>query len=280
MKIFLDCLPCMLRQVLEASRMTTADPDVHRSIMEDSIKILSEYKKYGCPPDLCRAMHRSVKKHTGIDDPYAQIKQRDISAALKTEPVVRRFLEVKNYDTYWVLKTAAAGNIIDSGICCSVDIEGCIECELEKEFAVCDLSKFEEKLKSAKKLLIVGDNAGETVFDRILAEYFSGLDVFYAVRSEPILNDATMKDAIASGLDKCAKIIETGCTMPGTVLPECSGEFMEIFNEADIVISKGQGNFETLSGCVRQVFYLFKAKCPAIADMLNVDLNGYVFKCI
>lgn len=278
MEIFLDCLPCTLKQVLEASRMTTEDPEIHRSIIEDCLKIISDYKRYGCSPDMCRAMHRSVKTRTGVNDPYAAEKKKDIEAALKALPRIRHFLSGKRNELYWVLKTAAAGNIIDSGVYSSINIEECINNELEKEFGACDLARFEEKLKTAKTLLIVGDNAGETVFDRVMAEYFTGLDITYAVRSEPILNDATAFDAIESGLGECTRIIETGCTMPGTVLEECSGEFLDRFNSADVVISKGQGNFETLSECKRDIFFLLKAKCAIIAKILNVGLYDYVFK--
>ena len=278
MEIFIDCLPCMLRQTLEASRLATEKIHLQEKILEDSIKILSHYKDYKCSPDLCRAMHQAVKRYVCVEDPYLQIKNRDIAAAKRAYPKLERFLQKKKNTLYWVLKIAATGNIIDSAINNNINMEDCIEKELEKEFSVCDLELFENKLKTAKSLLIIGDNAGETVFDRVLAQYLSSLDITYAVRSEPIINDATVEAAYASGLGNCTKIISTGCNAPGAILEECSAEFLNIFNSADIIISKGQGNFEALSGIGRQVFFLLKAKCPVISQKLGVDLNQYVFK--
>lgn len=136
----------------------------------------------------------------------------------------------------------------------------------------------EYKLKKAKSLLIIGDNAGETVFDRVLIEDFLNLNITYAVRSEPIINDATIEDAYASGLEKCATLISTGCNAPGVILDECNEEFLNIFNNADIIISKGQGNYETLSEEKKEIFFLLKAKCPVISEKLGVSVNDYVFK--
>ncbi len=278
MKIFPDCLLCMLRQVVEASRMAAEEHEVHEKIMDDSLKIISEYKKYRCSPDLCRVLHQAVKKHTGVADPYMHIKERDIKAALDLYPQLKRFLEKKGNSLYWALKTAGTGNIIDSALYNNVNMENCVKEELEREFSICDMEIFEKCLKAAKRILIIGDNAGETVFDRILAEHLQEFEIIYAVRSEPIINDVTLSDAYASGLDNCTKIVSTGCNVPGAVLEECSTEFTEIFHNADIVISKGLGNHETLSDQDRGIFFLLKAKCPVIAQKLGVALNDYVFK--
>ncbi|MHB1153137.1 MAG: damage-control phosphatase ARMT1 family protein [Eubacteriales bacterium] len=277
MKIFLDCLPCMLKQVLEASRMAAGDEEAQERIINDSLKILSDYKQYACSPDLAAALHQTVKKHTKVSDPYKLIKEKDIAAAEKVYPVLKSYLQNKQDKLYAALKIAATGNIIDSAIYSNIDIENCIEKELNNNFSICDVDYFAEKLKKAETLLIIGDNAGETVFDKVLAEYLAPLDIFYAVRSEPVINDATIEDAYCSGLEQCMAIISTGCNAPGAVLEKCSPEFMCVFNKADIVISKGQGNYEALSDCNREVFFLLKAKCSMIAKKLNVHLNEYVF---
>ncbi|OCN02022.1 hypothetical protein A7X67_04625 [Clostridium sp. W14A] len=278
MEILLDCLPCMLRQALEASRLATDQTDLQEKIMEDSIRILLHYKEYKSSPDLCKAIHRAVKKHTCVKDPYAEIKKRDINAAKKILPDLLGFLKSKQNSLYWALKIAATGNIIDSAINNNGRMMECIEEELRKDFSICDLGHFQDKLKTAKSLLIIGDNAGETVFDRVLAERLFPLDTTYAVRSEPVINDATVEDAYASGLADYTKIISTGCSAPGAVLEDCSEEFLHTFECADIIISKGQGNFEALSGCGKPIFFLLKAKCEMISQKLGVCLNEYVFK--
>ena len=278
MDIFLDCLPCVLKQVLEASRMATDNIELHAKIMGEAIKILADYKNYRCSPDIAKDMHQVVKSLTGESDPYKAVKERDIKTALEAYPRLQEFTANKQNNLYWALKIAATGNIIDSAIYNNLNFIASLENELSKEFSVCDLDIFEEELKLAKNILIVGDNARETVFDRVLIENLASYKITYAVRAEPIINDATLQDAYDSGLNDCASIITIGCGAPGAILNQCSPEFLSVFNKADIVISKGQGNYEALSDCQRPVFFLLKAKCTMIADRLSVNLNDYVFK--
>lgn len=277
MEILFDCLPCMLRQVLEASRMVTDDNKIQADIMKDSINVLSNYKNYTCSPELALAMHQIVKKHTGTVDPYENIKKDDINSALKVYPMLENYLVSKQNSLYWALKIAATGNIIDSAIYKNIDIEGCVEQELEKEFAICDLDLFENKLKTAKNILIIGDNAGETVFDKILIKNLAPKKCVYAVRNLPIINDATIYEAKLSGLDECAEIISSGSNAPGAVLSMCNLKFIDIYNNCDLIISKGQGNFEALSGNGKEIFFLLKAKCSMIANRLGVNIGDYVF---
>lgn len=278
MEICLDCLPCFLRQVLEASRMATNNMEIQTEIMKDTVMLISDYERFRYAPELGRAIHQIVKKHTGIKDPYRSIKCDNIRSALAIYPSLKHFLFKKEDRLYWALKIAATGNIIDSAINKDINIDKCIMNELEKEFTICDVNRMENELKRAKSLLIIGDNAGETVFDRVLIEDFLYLDITYAVRSEPIINDVTIIDACASGLEQCSKLISTGCNAPGVILDECSEEFLNIFNNADIVICKGQGNYEALSEQKRGMFFLLKAKCSVISERFGVNVNDYVFK--
>ena len=276
MEVFLDCLPCILRQVLDASTMATDDTDLQQTIMDEAIGLLRRYGEYPNSPAIAREMHRIVKAYTGIADPYTQVKKRDLEAALRLMPDLRRQLEGREDRLYWALKAAATGNVLDSAITTNFD-ETRFDAEFEAPFAVCDADTLTEKLKTAKSLLIIGDNTGETAFDCLLLEQFPHLRLTYAVRSAPVINDATKEDALASGIGAYADIVSTGCDVPGVLLEECSDEFLSIFNSADIVISKGQGNYETLSDCPRELFFLLKAKCPVIARSLGVELNSFVF---
>ncbi|PKM51685.1 MAG: hypothetical protein CVV02_05290 [Firmicutes bacterium HGW-Firmicutes-7] len=277
MKIFLDCLPCMLRQSLEAARMTTDDFQLQEEIVEESIRILSNYKQYRCSPDMVKAIHQTVKRRTSVSDPYSMVKERDLEAAKKVYPLLKQFLKHKNNSLYWAMKIAATGNNMDSAIYHNIDVDVYIEKELEKEFAVSDFELFEKKLKTAKRILVLGDNMGETIFDKVLLECLTSYDVIYGVRDEPIINDATVSDAYASGLGEFSEIISTGCSAPGVILEDCNEAFLNIFNTADIIISKGQGNFEALSEEKNNIFFLLKAKCPMISKRLGVDLNDYFF---
>lgn len=278
MKLFLDCLPCLLNQALEISRITAKDDfKVQQTIMEESIEILSRYRNYRNAPELARDIHAVVKRVTGDPDPYSDIKKKHITQALSLKPDVEKFLKDKNFSLYWTLKTAAAGNVMDAAINRDVDIVKILHDELNAEFDICDTGIFEEKFRRSNKILIIGDNAGETVFDTYLAAYFKDKDVVYAVRSEPVINDATLDDARDSGLEEHAVIVSSGCNAPGLIPEEASPEFINILNEADVIIAKGQGNFEALSDSDVDVFYLLKAKCPMIARRLGTSVQSYVF---
>lgn len=277
-KIFLDCLPCFLRQVLDSTRIVTGDLKIQNRIMEDTIALVADYKSYKYSPELGRDMHRIINNHTGEKDTYKEIKKNSIKLAEEMYPYVKEFLHRRDNDRlYWALKASAIGNSIDYAINSHVDIKNCVETEIEKEFSICDIDSFKDKLKGAKTILVIGDNAGETVFDRVLIEELLQYDIFYAVRSEAIINDATYEDACDSGLNHCCKIISNGCNAPGLILEEGSEEFLEIYDTTDIVISKGQGNYETLSDQKREMFFLLKVKCHVLSKQIGVPINSYVF---
>ena len=278
MELFYDCIPCMIKQALEVARTITNDVEIHDRVMDATIHLMTNYKKYRNSPDLAREIHRIVKEKTGQDDPYAKIKERDLEAAKSVYPYLKNLIQSKGNSLYWALKIAATGNNIDAAVYSDVDVEKCIEEELEKEFSICDIDIMEKKLQSASNILIIGDNTGETIFDKVMIESFPNLNITYGVRSESIINDVTEKEAIASGLDQVSKIVSTGCSASGTILEDCSDEFIDIYNNSDIILSKGQGNYEALSEEKGSIFFLLKAKCPMISHKLNVNLNEYIFK--
>ncbi len=279
MEVFLECLPCTLRQAIEASRMATGDRALQQAIMEEVVRLLAAFPQYKSSPELGRVVHQLVKERTGAADPYKRIKMESIAKALQLYPVLKEFLAGQQDQLYWALKIAVTGNSIDAAVSNKIEIKEQIEAELTKELALCDLESFAEELRQAKRLLLIGDNAGETVFDRILLEKLAadGLELIYAVRSEPVINDATLEDAYASGLAEVARIVSTGCNVPGLLLEECTPEFQEIFRTVDLIISKGQGNYETLGDLERGIYFLLKAKCAPIAVLLGVKVNDYVF---
>jgi uncharacterized protein with ATP-grasp and redox domains len=261
---------------LDAARMNTKDKELQKEILMKATEIIGNVDQYTTAPEVGRFMHQLVKKYTKIQDPYQELKKRCIETAEKIYPDMKYFLYKQKDRLYWTLKISAVGNIMDAAIYGDKSVkENFIE-EFDKEFKICEIDKLRKSLKNGKLLLIIGDNAGETVFDRVLVEELLHLEIIYAVRSNPIINDATIKEAYASKLHHGAKIISTGCDAPGIILDECSEEFKKIYNKADIIISKGQGNYETLSDEGRKIFFLLKAKCPVIARDIGVKVNDYV----
>ncbi len=277
MKMQLGCLPCSLRQALEAAQNATSDTEVQACIMDECMDLLKNYRNYASSPAMARDIHAIVRRHTGISDPYAVSKKATIDAALGEYEAIRALIKEKG-DIYRALKVSAAGNNIDMAVYSNVDVASAVKSCFDEDFTVCDIDIFKEQLSSAKTLLLIGDNAGESVFDRAFIESLPPMDIFYAVKSAPIINDVTERDAIDSGLCDVSRVISTGCNVPGTILSECSKEFLDIFHSADIVISKGQGNFETLENADRGVFFLLRAKCRLVADAFAVPLGSYIFK--
>lgn len=279
MKIFSECLPCLLRQALWAAQNSTNSAEKVDKAMEEAVKTLAEYKNFSYAPELYEAMFSKIKKVTGENDPYLKIKQKDIAAAKRVYQALEHRLEKEGGGLFWALRIASVGNSIDSAIYPDANIEEELETELEKGFQICDIDEFEKAVKKARKLLIIGDNAGETVFDKILIKSLpERVEVLYAVRNSPVINDATVKEAVDSGLEEVAKIISQGCDTPGAVLSRCGDEFLKEFYGADIVISKGQGNLEALTGEKRPVFFLLKVKCPLIAKLTGAEVGQYVFR--
>ncbi|MFA6583737.1 MAG: ARMT1-like domain-containing protein, partial [Elusimicrobiaceae bacterium] len=182
------------------------------------------------------------------------------------------------------VELAAAGNVIDFGFRKSTDISGEIKAIIDNISgsgrAHLDFKPFERTLKKAKTVLVVGDNAGETVFDRLLLEeigrLYPGKKIYYAVRGYPALNDALMEDAFDAGLDKVATVITSGSDLPGTLVDQCTAEFRTLFKNADLVISKGQGNYETLTEETREIFYIFMVKCAMVSQDSGKPMGSYL----
>ncbi len=279
MELFLDCLPCILRQGLEAAYESTDNTELQEKIMDDAVKVIADYRKYDYAPELCRAVHSAVKHHTNNQDPYRKIKDSDIKEAKKLEDDIRSFIKNGEDNLKGAIKASATGNVMDTAIFKDLDIKKCLEEELHKKFKRCDIEDLRSELKKDSSILIIGDNSGEGVFDKILIEMLSkDYRVTFAYRSEPIINDITKREVNIIGIGDYAEVVSTGCSAPGALVKEFSNEFKENFYNSDIVISKGQGNFEALSEVDRSIYFLLKAKCPKIAKALDVEVGDYVFR--
>jgi uncharacterized protein with ATP-grasp and redox domains len=179
------------------------------------------------------------------------------------------------------VRLAIAGNIIDFGVNGSVqdgDLERSIQESLAAEFADGQLRGFEKGVNEAEDILYLADNADEIVFDRLLIELLPVARVTVVVKGGPIINDATMEDAVAAGLPEIVEVIDNGDDAPGTVGEACSEEFQRRFARADLVIAKGQGNFETLSESEKHIFFILRAKCPVVARHLGCPVGTSVLR--
>lgn len=279
MKISYECGPCFLRQAREAMDLSTDDEVLKMEIMEDIFQFLSvNFKANTNSNGSGSAMHRLIKQKTGCMDPYYNEKIEGNEIALKFLPDVKEILRkddsLENY-----VKVAIIGNILDFGaFTLDDDIESVIEESLKKDLAVKDIEEFEDSLRKHDKVLYLVDNTGEIVFDKLLLSKIKeyDIDITVAVKSEPILNDACMEDALNVGLDEYAEIVDIGCGTVGYVDSEISDEFREIFDSHEFIISKGMGNYEGLTEIdlsKKDMYFLLCAKCNTISRDIGVNLR-------
>ena len=279
MKISYECGPCFLRQAREAMDLSTDDENLKMETMEEIFKYLGGVFKEGTNSNKTGSvMHKIIKQKTGCTDPYYREKIEGNEIALKYLPDVKEILKEDNSLENYV-KIAIIGNILDFGaFTLDDDIESVIKSSLKKELTIKDIDEFENSLKTHDKVLYMVDNTGEIVFDKLLLEKIKqyNLDITIAVKSEPILNDACMPEALDAGLDEFGKIVEIGCGTVGYVDSEISDEFREIFNSHEFVISKGMGNYEGLTEIDlsdKDIYFLLCAKCNTISRDIGVNLH-------
>jgi len=277
MKTYLDCIPCFFKQALFASRAATDNEEKIKEVLDRIGMLVPEIPLTNSPPETGREVYRIVREVTGIDDPFSELKAESIKKALRLYPRLKSMVEASDNRLETAVRIAIAGNIIDFGATPNFELEREVQEVLEKEPVIDHFELFKERLSQTEHILYLADNAGETVFDRILIEELSK-PVTYVVRGRPVINDALIDDAIKSGIDKVADIITSGCDAPGTILGRCSKEFIDYFENASLIISKGQGNYETLSSRKGPIFFLLKAKCPVIARNLGVKQGDIILK--
>ena len=277
MKTYLDCYPCFLRQALDAARYAGADDDRQLAILDLVLDTLRSLDPASTPPEIGDAIHRIVRQETGGRDPYARAKEEATQQALALYPRLKTLVAGASDPLQVAVRLAIAGNIIDMAPNSSYDLLATVERVLDQPFAVDDSHAFARALSSTDALLYLADNAGETVFDRVLIESLD-VPVTYAVKGGPVLNDATLDDAISAGLDTVAEVVSTGSDAPGPVLRLCSAEFRRRYDEAQVIVAKGQANYETLSGEGERLFFLLQTKCHVIAEDVGAPQGSIVLK--
>ncbi len=280
MNTAIDCLPCFVRQTLDACRIYTDDPALHEQLVRDILHWMSEMELSLSPPALAQQMHRRLRERTGLADPYRKQKDQHNQMALSLLPELRKKVETSHDPLISAVQLAIAGNVIDLGAKSGLsdgDIHEAILHAADHPLDG-DLELFRQEASSAKNILYLTDNCGEIVFDTLLIEQLGAHRITVAVRGKPVINDATREDAVTAGLDRIVPILENGSDAPGAVLEDCSAEFRQAFDSAEMIVSKGQGNFETLNQCGRTVFFLLKVKCLVVAKAIQYPTGSHVLR--
>lgn len=282
MKISRECIHCLARQAVEIAEEATSDVTMQEEIIKRSLKELGEMDFNETAPEVSFRMHQHAKDISGIDDPYKKLKEQynEIANEIYNRIIDEKWLDKAEDPFDMACRLAIAGNIIDFSVGLKLeysDIVKSVEDSIKHNIFGTGTTALREAVKKANNIMYIADNSGEIIFDKFLLEYLPLNKITYVVKDSPIVNDATMDDAISTGIVDLVKVIDNGNSAQGTILKYCSSTFKSEFSKADLIISKGQANFETLSDIKdKNIFYLLRAKCISVASTIGCKQMDYV----
>lgn len=281
LKTALDCYPCFLRQALQAAREATDDPAVHQAVMRSVRDLCTRLDADQSPPAVGQQIHRIIRDITGNADPYRKIKQRFNDHAVALRDRLRERVVDAEDSFEAAVRLSIAGNRIDFGACSDVSEQAISDLTDRAAHQVFngELTTLKSAVQRSQRLLFLADNAGEIALDMLLIEQLPMNRVTVAVRGGPVINDATMADAQAVGLTDIVRVIDNGSDAPGTLLDDCSPAFREAFDQADLILAKGQGNYEALSDLGDdRLYFLLIPKCALVAGHLGCGEGQFVVR--
>jgi uncharacterized protein with ATP-grasp and redox domains len=273
-----DCLPCFLKQASMVAKTTHASREREERMVRGALKLLADTDFRVPPPHIAEKLYPMLCEVVGTPDPYREAKRHYNDLAMSLAEQLGPRCRASAHPLRMLVKLALAGNVIDYGVSDTFDLDGTIDRMLAGEPDVDEIDRLEDRLASARRVLYLADNAGEIAFDRLLIEHGIGPSrVTLAVRGGPIINDVTREDAEQVGLTGLVPVIDSGVAVPGIALERSSEAFLRAFEDADLILSKGQGNFETLeSRRDPRVFYVFMIKCRAVGKPTGYPVKSSV----
>lgn len=276
MKATLDCLGCIPVQTVRAAQIATPNSELQRHILEEVLATIPQMDIDECPAVLSLVAYETASRLSGNPDPYAPLRREQNAAALALEPELRAMVASSEHPLETALHLAAAGNIIDLGTQGEhqIDVQAAIAQVLEDRFSIDHSAAFYESLARCKDLLFLLDNAGEIVFDKILIEeLLKHTSVTAVVKGAPMINDVIRADAEQTGLTAICEVIDNGGAFVGSPLDRVPARFLERMRRADVILGKGQGNYETVDDFPGDVFFILRAKCHVIAKHMGADFG-------
>ncbi len=278
MIVSLDCIPCTVNSFLRLIKTGMLPEESKEAAMRRLLAFLYRADFRQSPPALGREMHRMIREELNKSDPYREIKEKYNRMMLDLQPQFENQIETSTDSFDTAMRLAVAGNVIDFGPQAQMDIMETINRVTRAQFAIDDSQQLRDDLKSARTLLYLGDNCGEIVMDKLFLQTLGLPEMYFAVRGGPIINDVTIEDAKLVGMEDVATVITTGDDSPGVVWETASDEFKAIFNEADVIISKGQGNLEGLIDVPQNIYFLLVIKCDLVGELVETGVGEFVIK--
>lgn len=282
LRTYLDCIACIVNQSVNAPKLFTDDTEIRERIVRQTLREVEKFDMRLTPPEMGGILNSIINRALGIPDPYLKDKQRFNNLALSWLPELREIVAKAPNPFAAAVRLAIAANVIDFGAPFGKTGEDVLEVFKDaqdrhlKGAGAAGIDHLRELAKESTDILYLADNAGEIVIDRLLIDQLDPGKVTVVVREGPAINDALIEDALAAGLGDCAQIITSGVALPGTPLHRCPTEFVQRFQKADLIISKGQGNYETLSEHEGSIVFLLVAKCHTVAAHLGCSVGDFV----
>ncbi|MDD4273780.1 MAG: ARMT1-like domain-containing protein [Desulfobacter postgatei] len=272
-----ECYFCHIRTIENLIKKFKPDEKIAENFIFAVHKFIESNRELS-NPQLATEIHRIAKIHLGNTNLYAEEKLKANKILLKEYSYWETIVNESENPFCTAAKLSVIGNIIDYGAqSVDDDISGQIESFFHKNLKIDMTVELKNEISKAQNILYLGDNCGEIVFDKLFIETMKHPNITFAVRGNPVINDVTLEDANQVGIDKVCRVISNGFDAPSTLIDFCSDEFAEEYKNADLIISKGQGNFEGLmESCHSNQFFLLIAKCHPIANLLGVDKNDMV----
>ena len=273
------CYPCFFKQALSSLERMHAAEAKRLEVYQAVARLVGDLQPEHNPAHNSSQVLHLVNLHLGTDDPYLEAKREYNRLALDLLPGLQERVAQAADPLEAAIRIAVVGNVIDLGIGQEVDLDGPLARAFGDGFARFELEAFRSALERAQCIFYLLDNAGEVVFDRVLIEELRRRNqvVVAGVKGGPILNDATREDAEQAGLLKLCKVLDTGCNFVGVERERSAAMFLQVLDQSDLVIAKGQGNYETLEGTRENLFFILKAKCEVVANHLGVKLGDLYF---
>jgi uncharacterized protein with ATP-grasp and redox domains len=277
------CVECIINQSVKVANAINATKSLSDELTSRVTQMSKDFSFDEAPPEIASYVYEEMSKIAKKEDLYDEVKELSTKKALLFVPTLKKKLTNSKNKLLTATKIAIAGNVIDLAAKVEFDLKDEFEKIFDTDFAVNDFEKMQKELLHAKDVVVLGDNVGEHIFDYMfiesLKELYPHISFSYFVRGVPIINDVTMKEALTCGFDKLCNLVDSGVNTPGFVYKRANAQAKELFDSADIVISKGMGNYECLSPSHREkIFFLLKVKCEVVANSLGANLGDIVCK--
>jgi hypothetical protein len=264
--------------------MTTDNEKIQTEVLKEVMKHLQNISFTNSPPEISREVHQIIRKVTKSKDPYKKVKDQSNQTAKNQYLHLKKLMRESDDPLLMAIKLSIVGNVIDFGTMNRFNLDDMINNAINRDFDGNSYSEFKNTLEKSETILFLADNTGEIFFDKLLIEELKNRQkkITYVVKANPIINDATIDDVYFAGINKLARIIEGDAgqklSSPGMILSYASKDFLELFESSDMIISKGQGNYEGLSDVNRKVFFMLVVKCPLVAKDIKNEIGKLILK--